>query len=171
LTEQLPDARVQEPVEPAVENVTVPVGELPLTVAVQVVVALTATGLGEQSTVIVVETSDPSTVTVNVPELGPLFESPLYVAVMVTSPGEVPTRSYTEQLPDARMHEPTTVPSAVRSTVPAGEFPVTVAVQVVEALTAIVLGSHTRIVVVGAKDPTTVMVKTSELGSSFESPS
>jgi hypothetical protein len=68
---------VQEPVESLAEKVTAPVGEFPVTVAVHVVVVFTATGLGEQSTVIAVGAKDAPMTMVKEVELGSLLESPL----------------------------------------------------------------------------------------------
>ena len=68
--------------EPDEENVTVPVGvPYPVTVAVQMVELPTPTVLGLQTTLVVEVVV--LTVSENVPELPPLFESPPYVAVMV----------------------------------------------------------------------------------------
>jgi hypothetical protein len=112
--------------------------------------------------------------TVKVSELPRLLESPEYVTVMVSVPGGS-SEKLTEQLPDTRVHWSDGLKTPVELllenvTYPVGEFPVTVAVQVVLALTANVAGSQTREDVVGAKDSPTTTVKVVELGWLFESP-
>ena len=79
VTPQLPPARVQEPAEKTpvpleLDHVTVPEGEEPVTVAVQVLVAPAVTDVGEQDT----EVEEECGVTVRLPppELPRLLASP-----------------------------------------------------------------------------------------------
>jgi hypothetical protein len=134
VTLQEPEESVQE--EGAKEpdgapNETVPVGLLPVTVAVQDVEPPTVKDVGEQEAVTVVD-ADP-TVTDSVPELPALFASPGYDAVRVTVPA-VELLYVTLQVPDESVQEEGAKEpdGAPNETVPVGLLPVTVAVQDVE---------------------------------------
>jgi hypothetical protein len=103
VTEQAPDDRVQDPLEndtvpvpPDCVQAIVPVGEVPVTVAVQLVVEPAAIEARVQE----IETEDAPTVSVVGPELARLLESPPYVAVKVTEPA-VEAVIVAEQLPAA----------------------------------------------------------------------
>ena len=124
---------VNDPVPDVVVIVTVPVGLIPVTVEVQMVVPPTAK-VGQETTVPDVAVV---TVTVVVPLPPALFESPEYVAVIVGIPAEV-SLYVTPHDPEASVHgfevvnDP--VPDdVVNVTVPVGFVPVTVEVQVVVA--------------------------------------
>jgi hypothetical protein len=99
-----------------------------------------------------------ATVTGSVPKLPLLLPSPPYVPVIVTAPAVAPV-AVTEHESATRLHMPPELnvtepaPAWVNVTVPMGEEPVMVAVQVEPAPTANEAGRHETEVVVAVRDP------------------
>ena len=98
---QVPDANTPAPL---VIQVTDPVGEIPVTVAVHRVDEAAVTGEGLQPTAVPVATG----LTVNgvFPELAALSASPTYDAVKVTPPARVPVIPSLQVPADERVHVP-----------------------------------------------------------------
>jgi hypothetical protein len=153
---------VKTPVPLLDDQLTDPVGEEPVTLAVHVEDAPGVTDAGAQLTA----TLDDTLVTPieKVPELPRLPESPPYVPVMVGVPA--PLSLYvTEQLPELKVHdvegENDEVPLELENdTVPVGEEPDTVAVheEDEELATVIELGAQlTEVDVVACDPPVMVM--------------
>src|SRR5208282_460184 len=135
----LPVGRATAPqplsVVPSAVKATVPVGALPVTVAVKVTLAPTVDGLSELASVVAVAslltTCDSETL------VEPLLaESPLYVAVMLCVPTAraVVAHCAVRVLPEpdsaTALHPPIDVDPSWKFTVPVGAVPLTVAVNV-----------------------------------------
>ena len=121
------------------------------------------------------------TLSVELPELGPLLESPGYDALMVTLPAVVP-ETIIEQVPaelspheagEGKVTAPTLAAACenvIGVPVPPPLVPVTVAVQVDAAPTAIEAGTQLKAVLVEASAGSTVRVEVPTLGELLGSP-
>jgi hypothetical protein len=150
------------------------VGEEPtsVTVIVHVTASLTVPGLGLQETEVLVLSFPPLAVaSAKVPELPWLPLSPTYEAVIVAPPPAegvyVTAHAPSERLQS--LEEKSPVPELNQVTVPVGELPVTVAVQVLGAPTATGEGAQLTVVVV-AERPVTVRESSPVLPRLLESP-
>jgi hypothetical protein len=110
-------------------NVAVPVGLVPLTVAVRVTDWPLAEGLSDEVTLVVVNTIA-EMVWLNAPDtLAPLFASPEYVAVMLWAPVVSVLIVKAADVP-VIVAVPSVVAPSLNTTEPLGLLPVTVAVKV-----------------------------------------
>ena len=116
---------------------TVPVGALPLTVAVKVTFVPTFDGLEELESVVVVAPPPPLTTCDSATLVEPLLvASPLYTAVMLCVPtarllvAQAAVRMLPEPVKATAEHAAIEVAPSLKFTVPVGALPLTVAVKV-----------------------------------------